>query len=169
MSSPGKTISLSQRYPHRFEVPILIVLSAATLVVGLSLPLMKVEKMIFWKNEYSVFTGIVGLVQENQILLAAILFFFSMVFPFVKLTALLVLWWVRLAESRRQKVLRWLGILGKWSMLDVFAVSILIVVVKLGPLAKVQPQPGLYVFCAAIIASMGTTMYVESLAQKTHR
>jgi len=147
----------------------LIVLSAATLVVGLSLPLMKVEKMIFWKNEYSVFTGIVGLVQENQILLAAILFFFSMVFPFVKLTALLVLWWVRLAESRRQKVLRWLGILGKWSMLDVFAVSILIVVVKLGPLAKVQPQPGLYVFCAAIIASMGTTMYVESLAQKTHR
>jgi paraquat-inducible protein A len=167
MTHSGQTISLSQRYPHRFEVPLLVFLSAATLVVGLSLPLMKVEKMIFWKNQYSVFTGIVGLINENQFLLAMLLFFFSMVFPFVKLAGLLILWWVRLAEARRQAVLRWLGILGKWSMLDVFAVSILIVVVKLGPLAKVQPQPGLYVFCAAILVSMGTTMYVERLARRS--
>jgi paraquat-inducible protein A len=158
--------SLSQRYRWRLEVPLFILLSAAMLVVGLSLPLMQVEKLIFWKNDYSVFTGVVGLFQDNQLLLAAVLFFFSMVFPFAKLTTLLVLWWARLGDHQRESVLKWLGFLGKWSMLDVFAVSILIVLVKLGPLASVSPRPGLYVFCGAILASMLTTMYVEHLARR---
>jgi paraquat-inducible protein A len=161
--------SLSQYYPWHVEVPLLILASIATLVVGLCLPLMKIEKLIFWKNNYSVFTGIIALVQENQFLLAAVLFFFSMVFPFVKLAALLYLWWAPLRESRRQRAIKWLGRLGKWSMLDVFAVSILIVLVKLGPLASVTPQPGLYVFCIAILASMVTTVYVESLTRRAKR
>jgi paraquat-inducible protein A len=165
-ATTSKKQSLSQRYPWRVEVPLLILLSAATLIVGLSLPLMKVEKLVFWKNEYSVFKGVVSLMQDNQIPLALILFFFSMVFPFVKLISLLILWWARWSDAKRKRVLRWLEILGRWSMLDVFAVSILIVLVKLGPLAQVQPQAGLYVFCAAILASMGTTMYVEYLAKR---
>ncbi len=49
-------------------------------------------------------------------------------------------------------------------MLDVFVVAILIVLVKLGPLAKIEPQPGLYWFSAAILVSMITSMYVDSLA-----
>jgi uncharacterized paraquat-inducible protein A len=43
------------------------------------------------------------------------------------------------------------------------------VLVKLGPLAQVDPQPGLYFFCAAILASMTTTMYVERLARRAYR
>jgi paraquat-inducible protein A len=165
MTNSADKRSLSQRYHRRLEVPLFIFLSGTMLVIGLSLPLMKVQKLIFWKNEYSVFTGVVGLVRDGQWLLAAVVFFFSMVFPFVKLVALLVLWGVRLKEAQRKSLLRWLGILGKWSMLDVFAVSILIVLVKLGPLAKVEPQPGLYFFCVAILCSMSTAMYVEHLAR----
>lgn len=146
-----------------------MLISAGLLVTGLSLPLMKVQKMIFWKNDYSVLTGIVGLIKDDQFLLAAVLFFFSMVFPFVKLGALLVLWFVPMREAKSKALLRWLGVLGKWSMLDVFAVSILIVLVKLGPLAKIDPQPGLYFFCIAILASMTTTMYVERLARRAYR
>ena len=144
----------------------LILVSFALLLTGLSLPLMKVEKMVFWKNEYSVLKGVNSLWEQGQYLLAAILFFFSIVFPVVKLGALGLIWNVRLAEERRQTVLRWLGALGRWSMRDVFVVAILIVLVKLGPLAKVEPQVGVYVFCAAIVLSMLTSMYVERLAKK---
>jgi paraquat-inducible protein A len=157
--------SLSQIHHGHPEVPLLIFVSVALLVVGLSLPLMKIEKFVFWKNDYSVFTGVVGLIADKQILLAAIVFFFSMVFPFAKLLALLVVWWARMKTASRKKLLHWLGILGKWSMLDVFAVSILIVLVKLGPLASVDPQPGLYFFCGAILFSMATAMYIEHLAK----
>jgi paraquat-inducible protein A len=158
--------SLGARYPWRLEVPVMVFASLSMLLVGLSLPLMRVQKLIFWKNEYSVFTGIVGLFKDNEIVLASVLFFFSMVFPFAKLSALLVLWWAPLAERSRRKLLRCLAVLGKWSMLDVFVVAILIVLVKLGPLASVEPQPGLYFFCLAILASMVTTMYVEFLAKR---
>lgn len=50
-------------------------------------------------------------------------------------------------------------------MLDVFIVAILIVLVKIGPLAKVEPRTGVYFFSAAIAASMLTTMYIDRLAR----
>ena len=159
--------SLRDRYPRRIEVPLLILASLVLLLIAYSLPLMSVEKLIYWKNEYSIIAGVRGLWDERQYSLAIILFFFSIVFPLFKLAALGFLWAVRLAEHKRQAVLHWLGILGKWSMLDVFVVAILIVLVKLGPLANVQPQRGVYWFAAAIFLSMVTSMYVDSLARNS--
>jgi paraquat-inducible protein A len=159
--------SLQGRYRRRVEVPVMILLSFGLLVMGLSRPLMKVEKMVFWRNEYSVLQGVHGLWDQQQYILALILFFFSIVFPMVKLAALGLIWFARLPDPKRQAALHWLGLLGKWSMLDVFVVAILIVLVKLGPLAKVEPQRGLYWFAAAILTSMITSMYVERLAKRT--
>jgi len=161
--------SLMERHPNQVVVPIALALSTILLFVGLSLPLMDAQTGILWKrwkSSYSVWAGIVALWEANELLLAGVVFFFSMVFPFVKLGALAVIWSVRLADDQRTQLLHWLGILGKWSMLDVFAVAILIVLVKLGPLANVQPRIGVYVFSAAILASMFTTMYVDRLAHK---
>jgi paraquat-inducible protein A len=159
--------SLRDRYPRRIEVPVLILVSLVVLLIALSLPLLTVEKVVFWKNEYSVIAGVHGLWEQGQYVLAIVLFFFSIVFPVCKLAMLGFLWGVRLAEHKRQAVLHWLGVLGKWSMLDVFVVAILIVLVKLGPLARVQPQRGVYWFAAAIFLSMVTSMYVDNLARKT--
>jgi len=158
--------SLRERYPWRIEVPLLMLASLGLLFMAYSLPLMSVEKLVYWKNEYSIIAGVRGLWEERQYSLAIILFFFSIVFPLFKLAALGFLWAVRLAEPKRQAVLHWLGILGKWSMLDVFVVAILIVLVKLGPLVKVRPQPGVYWFAAAVFLSMITSMYVDRLARK---
>lgn len=158
--------SLCQFFPKRFDIPLMIFSSGILLVVGLSLPLMKVEKMIFWKNEYSVITGILGLMHDQEYFLAAILFFFSVVFPAIKLITLGILWQVKFDETKRRRILEWLGVLGKWSMLDVFVVAILIVAVKLGPLANVEPKIGVYVFSLAIAAAILTTMQVEKLAKR---
>ena len=161
--------SLLKIYPRRFEVPLLILASLGVFLVSLTLPLMRIEKKIMWKhwqNDYSVITGVKGLWSDNAYALAIILFFFSVVFPFVKLVVLSAVWVVRLPEKHRQKLLHWLGILGKWSMLDVMVVAILIVLVKIGPLAKVEAQSGVYVFATAILLSMITTMYVDYLAKK---
>ena len=130
---------------------------------------MDAQQMIFWKSTYSVWAGIVALWQVNELLLAAVLFFFSIVFPLLKLAMLAVIWFWRLPDDRRAQLLHRLGLLGKWSMLDVFVVAILIVLVKLGPLARITPRAGVYVFTAAILASMLTTVYVDRLARRTFR
>ena len=72
-----------------------------------------------------------------------------------------------MARERIEQLYRFVAQLGKWSMLDVFVVAILIVLVKLGPLAKIQPQQGVYWFAAAILLSMITSMYIDSLARKS--
>ncbi len=163
--SSGKKKSLRASYPTRLDVPILILIACALLWQGLTLPLVYVEKMAFWKSSYSVYTGILSLMEQKEYFLSVILFFFSFIFPIVKLFALLYIWFIRLADHQREVILHWLGILGKWSMLDVFVVAILIVLVKLGPLAHVEPRQGVYFFCLAIITSMLTTMRVEHLAR----
>jgi paraquat-inducible protein A len=153
---------------HRILAPAAIALSTALLVCGLSLPLMYSQKF-FWQSTYSVWTGVVELWRQNELALAGILFFFSIVFPFAKLAGLTVIWFLRLPKEQLNRLLHWLGILGKWSMLDVFVVAILIVLVKIGPLVKVEPRVGIYVFSAAIAASMATTMYIETLAKRALR
>ena len=153
---------------HALAVPAVILFSSALLFVGLSLPLLYTQRM-FWKSSYSVWAGVVELWRQNELLLATILFFFSIVFPITKLVLLTLLWFMRLPASRRTRLLHTLGLLGKWSMLDVFVVAILIVLVKLGPLARVEPRVGVYVFSAAIVCSMLTTMYVERLTRRAAR
>lgn len=169
---PGSRAGRALRHLHppiREALVLLGLLSSTTLLfTGLSLPLMNSQKL-FWKSSYSVWTGVVALWNANEILLAGVLFFFCLVFPITKLVALGVIWFMRLPEEQRDRLLHWLEILGKWSMLDVFVVAILIVLVKLGPLARVEPRVGVYVFCAAIISSMLTTMYVNRLASQSHR
>ena len=161
--------SLKDLHPGRRDVPFWIAAALVVLLAGLSLPILTVEKTVFWRhweNHYSVFVGVAELAKSGDWLLATILFFFSMVFPFAKLFSLALLWYRKLSEDDRQKTLHWLEILGKWSMLDVFVVAILIVAAKLRDLTQVQPRIGIYLFGLAIILSMLVTTRVERLAQR---
>lgn len=169
---PTGASSLKERHPKQFIVPLALVGSSVLCFIALSLPLLQAHQQFLWKrwqSSYSVWTGVVALWHQQDYVLAAVLFLFCIVFPVVKLIALAVIWYAKLAEQEREALLHWLGVLGKWSMLDVFVVAILIVLVKLGPLAQVQPQVGVYVFAAAILCSMLTTMYIERLARRTSR
>ena len=157
--------SLQELFPRRFDIPVLVILCGILLYVALTLPLFKVEKMVLWKTEYSVMSGVIGLFEQKEYLLSAILFFFSIIFPTLKLVTLWILWKVKFDDGERSRILEWLNILGKWSMLDVFVVAILIVAVKLGPLANVQPQLGVYIFTIAIFMAILTTAWVEKLAK----
>lgn len=166
---PQKTSSsLSALYPKYIGIPIMIVISGLLLAAGLCFPLMNVEKMVFWQNDYSVLTGIVGLFKEKEYFLSIILFFFCLIFPIVKIITLWILWVSELDARTRNNILEWLGILGKWSMLDVFVVAILIVAVKLGPMASVTPKVGVYIFSLAIISSLTTTTWIERLIRKSN-
>jgi len=162
--------ALRELHPrHTLLVLAAIVLSAILLCTSLHLPLMDIQKGLLWKrwrNSYSVWAGVVDLWKQQETGLSLLVFFFSIIFPFAKLLALTLLWFVKLPERQRQGVLHWLGLLGKWSMLDVFIVAILIVLVRLGPLVNVEPRTGVYVFAAAIAVSMLTTMYVDRLARR---
>jgi paraquat-inducible protein A len=64
---------------------------------------------------------------------------------------------------------------GKWSMLDVFVVAVLVVAVKLGAIADVDMRYGLYAFAASVLLTMYITSRIVSLTNQplqgtdTHR
>ena len=156
--------SLQELHPKREYIPLLILLSVVFLVLGLNLPILTVRKL--WEqNTFSVLSGIVNLWKEHYYFLAAIVFFFSIIFPIVKLVTLFVIWFIELTDLQRKLILNWLGALGKWSMLDVFVAAIIIVSIKLGALASAKAENGIYYFGLSILLAMIVTALQSSLAR----
>lgn len=145
----------------------ILLLSGALLIAGWLLPLMTVRRFIFLSDEVSILQGVIELWRHGDVLLSLILIAFSMIFPLAKLAVALSLWSAATlddeAVTRRS---RWLAICGKWSMLDVFVVALVVVAAKLSLVADVEVHAGIYVFAGAIIASMLCTDRLLHLLQR---
>lgn len=162
-------VSLKSLHAHRWDIPVLVFFSAALLIVGQSTPTMQVKELWGIKQQtFTIWTGIFELAQNNFYLLAGILFLFSVIFPYAKLFAILVLWFKRLAPKGRDKTAKIVGVLGKWSMLDVFVVAVFVVLTQASVFVKAAAAYGIYIFAAAIVLSIIVSVMVERLAQKEH-
>ena len=78
----------------------------------------------------------------------------------VSLLALIVTVWRRRqgAAVQRTRLYRLLEIIGRWSMLDVYVVAILVALVQAQSLASISAGPGILAFGAVVILSMLATM-----------
>lgn len=161
--------ALRTRFKKTWDVAPLLLVATGTLALGLTLPILDVEKFIFWESNYSVITGVANLFEANEYVLGFIVLLFSIVFPIGKLGVLASLWWGKLTHEQRFTLLRRLETAGRWSMLDVFAVAILVVAGKLGMVADVRARIGIYLFAAAILMSMLATWRVKRLTLKAAR
>lgn len=157
----AKRKSLFSLHPKRVEVPILLVACTGGLVVALTLPFMSIEKLVFWQDHFTLMASIKGMWENEHRFLAAIIFLFSIVFPFAKLIALAVIWFTPMKHDHRKPALHWLGVLGKWSMLDVFVVALVIVMTQSKGFVDAEANSGLYVFSAAILLSMLVSILVD--------
>lgn len=118
-------------------------LNAAAIVsfaVGISTPMMEVEKLVFWSSEYSLLGALRSLWKEDQIALALMLAFFVLLVPAIHLVGLALLRWV---EDLPQRLRRAVVFLEEWAMLDVFALALLVVVAQLSGMASLTPRIGL--------------------------
>lgn len=161
------------------EVVKLKILLAVTLIcfmVGLVSPIITMTKFIFIENTFSVLSGIVQLLKEQQFFLFIIIAVFSIVVPLIKIGVLFKL--LDMHENKSEetagtnkksildKYLHWMHLYGKWSMLDVFVVAVLVVAVKLGAIASVEMRYGLYFFATAVLLMMVLTARVVSLMER---
>lgn len=144
---------------------LLLITNAFLLYFGLTEDAVTVSKTIskeilLWKvrlvderSTYSILSAIGKLWNDGNYFLFCLVFGFSVVFPWIKLTANGILLSMALTGNRHQHHARfasWLSYLGKWSMLEVFMAALLCVVVKMGDLVRVQLEWGIYLFCAAV-------------------
>lgn len=139
----------------------LVVLAAGLLVVGLSSPIITLHKFVIVSSTFSVLTGVWQLLREGKWFLFVVIALFSVILPMLKLGLLFHLTRPSIsAHPHSRRYLRWMHDLGRWSMLDVFVVAVLVVAVKLGMLASIETHYGLYAFAAAVLVTMVVTARV---------
>lgn len=156
--------SLADQHPEKRYVGWLLWASLALLVVGLFAPIMTLKKFLFLKNEVSIYTGLLRLFGEGHYGLFFIILIFSVCFPLVKLFTLAFVWYgASLGAGKRKTLLRRIETLGRWSMLDVFVVALLVVTIKLGLLADVEVHAGVYFFAVSVLASMAASLLMSRL------
>jgi paraquat-inducible protein A len=132
----------------------LLWISLITLAVGIFAPVMTFKKLIFYKNTFSIHSGLTTLFNEGEFILFLIIFVFTILFPVAKITLLFLIQYQRSwSQKNRNKVLNYLSVVSKWSMLDVFIVAMLVVIVRLGISGRVEVKWGIYVFATSVILS----------------
>lgn len=110
-------------------------------------------------SESTVWDGCRALFQRGEVLVAVIVFLASMVIPFLKLVGLFFLVATAAVGSGHRRlprtwIYRTIDVIGPWAMLDVFLLSVLVALVKLGELATILPGPGLLAFTGMVVLTI---------------
>lgn len=107
----------------------------------------------------TIMSGVVYLWVSGSWPLAALVFFASIVVPLVKLASLTFLLvsvqrgsaWRPLERTRLYRLLEFIG---RWSMLDIYVITILSALVQLQSLATISAGPGAIAFGAVVVLTM---------------
>ncbi|MCB1859144.1 MAG: paraquat-inducible protein A [Gammaproteobacteria bacterium] len=142
----------------------LLAFASLLLAAGLYAPMLTISQLLIVNNTFSVLSGTIELWRNGQILLFLLIFGFSILLPVMKIILLFLLLGKRLPPSgRTRRYLHLMHDYGRWSMLDVLVVAILVVAVKLGAIASVTIHAGLYLFGGAVLSIMYVTYRVVRL------
>ncbi|MCP8894172.1 paraquat-inducible protein A [Shinella daejeonensis] len=134
-------------------VPLCLVLSVFCLALGLVLPLVRFEKLYFFNETPSLVELILSLWTQENGALAVLVALFSVFFPLVKLVGIAVEVTAPAEKGRDSRLARLLPVLGKWSMMDVMLVALVIVAAKTSGMASAFTQPGLWFYAASVVLS----------------
>lgn len=123
------------------------------LVLGLSLPIIRFDRLYFFRETPSLVELVSALWGQGDVALALIVGLFSIVFPITKLMALGVQ--AFRGDPQPGFFARVMPHLAKWSMMDVMLVALVVFAAKTSGLAQAVTQPGLWFYAAsAIIAGI---------------
>ncbi len=135
--------------------------AAAALVLyplAVSLPILEVSKL-GRTRETGILEGTARLLTEGHLGVGLIVLICSVVLPLVKLVSLLVLCREGGMLRRRHRALTFRVVewTGRYGMLDVLCVAVLVAVLKLGDVVSVSVGPGAMVFASCVFLSLVAT------------
>ncbi len=150
----------------------LLAVTTVALMTGWFAPILAIEAYqevpvlghtLFQFESKSIVTGLQKLWQTNQQVIAGLIFIFTIITPIMKSVVMaLILGSRRLHFSHA--CIHWLQVIGKWSMLDVFVIALLLTYfsTKAGGATDATLQIGVYYFIAYVLASMLLSFILNS-------
>lgn len=151
------------RYPNSVSRTWALIVTAWIFLVPANLyPIMTVIN--FGEGEPdTIISGVISLAQSGMLPIALVVFVASVVVPILKLLGLMLLlltvqrgW--QLNKRQCTLLYRVIDVIGAWSMLDLFMISILVSLVDLGAVASVSAGPGATAFATVVVLTMLAAM-----------
>jgi paraquat-inducible protein A len=162
-SCPRCGAALHRRKPHSLARTWALVIAACILYIPANLlPVMTVTS--FGQGEPdTILSGVKVLIAAGMWPVALLVFFASITVPVLKIVAMIFLLISVQRRSRwrprdRTVLYRVVESVGRWSMVDIFMISILVALVNLGAIASIVPGPGALAFAAVVVLTMIAAM-----------
>ena len=136
-----------------------LLITAAILYIPANiLPIMTVSTLGQGSPD-TIMSGVITLMKHGMFPIAAVVFVASILVPTFKLVGIaLLLYSVQRHQplSARQRIVmyRFIEFIGRWSMLDIFVIAILVAVVNFGRIASVEANLGAVAFASVVILTM---------------
>jgi paraquat-inducible protein A len=154
---------LHSRKPSSVSRTWALLIAAAVLYIPANAEPVMITSSLFGTQSDTILSGVVYLWQSGSWPLALLVFFASILVPLLKLLSLSYL--AASAQRRstrhrhaRTRLYRILEFIGRWSMLDVFVVMVLVALVRLQGLASIQAAPGAMWFGCVVVLTMLASM-----------
>ena len=136
----------------------LLVTAALMYIPANLLPIMTVYSLGKGQPD-TIMSGVLELIHYDMVPIALVVFVASILVPTFKLVGIaLLLYSIErkqpLSARQRGWMYRFIEWIGRWSMLDIFVITVLVTLVNFGGLAKIEAGFGAVAFCSVVIMTM---------------
>ncbi len=124
------------------------------------LPVLKVDS-IGGEQKSTIISGVIQFWQQADYPVAIIIFCASVMIPVLKIISIVSLCFAARTGRHARPMTRLYRVtefVGRWSMVDVFVVAILVAVVQLGSAISIHPGAGAISFAAVVVLTMFAAM-----------
>ena len=136
-----------------------LLITASILYIPANLLPIMITDQLGNPTESTIIGGVLLLIDMGSIAIAAVIFIASVMVPSGKLLAMYYLCWsVHYAPpgtvNQRTVIYRITEFIGKWSMIDVFVVAVLVALIHIDNILVIRPGAATIAFASVVIVSM---------------
>jgi paraquat-inducible protein A len=129
--------------------------------VAILMPVLRLERF-GRESDASIWSGSIGLLRDGEIFVGGVVLLCSVVVPLVKLLGLVTLCTsARFSQRHRAHFYRGVEIAGRWGMLDVLLIAVVVAWVKIGDLVEVSAGPAALAFTLCVLLSLVASAYFD--------
>jgi paraquat-inducible protein A len=151
--------ALHLRKSDSIQRTLALLLTSCILYIPANLYPIMITEQLGTAEGSTIIGGVILLIHHGAVPVALVILLFSVMVPIGKLMAMFYLVWTVKRHSpvsarQRTTMYQITEFVGKWSMVDVFVVAILVALVHLGGLISIQPGIAAVCFAGVVIVTM---------------
>jgi paraquat-inducible protein A len=156
---PRCGLSMHYRKPNSLHRTTALVVAAFILYIPANLMPITITDFLGTEQSDTIMSGVLFFMFSGSWHIALIIFIASVVIPLTKLLILVYLiiavkYKVKLSPKACTKLYQFTEVVGRWSMVDVYVVTVLVALVQLDPFAVIKAGPGVIYFATVVVITM---------------